>query len=197
LRSGMVVLKHNRSRWSKSSYRKLVLLPDGKTLCWKPLEGEDSGKGGARRPKLDLTNCKEVRHAWSHDPDTRKQCGTATLRKRCKDGMASKSFALIFNKRTLDMTALSNDQCKVLMEGFSALCFRLKLEQQQLMKEQEECQSDDADRDRYEGKSQFTDDDWASTVYGPESTVSMTQTNTTSVSAANHLNSIHVPKWGL
>jgi hypothetical protein len=191
LRSGIIVMKHNRSRWSKSSYRKLILLPDGKTLCWKPMEGEDAK--GARRPKLDLTNCKEVRHAWSRDPDTRKLSGTAILRKRCKDGMASKSFALIFNKRTLDMTAVSNDQCKVLMEGFSALCYRLKLEQ---MKEREEFQSDDADQERYEGKSQFTDDDWASTVYGgPESTVSMTQTNTSSVLTSNNV--INVPRWGL
>lgn len=170
LRSGFTVIKHNRSRWSKSQLRILYLLPDGKTLSWKTLEGEqDKGK----RPKLDLTKCKEVRHAWSPDPETRKQLGTAIIRKRCKDGTANKSFALIFSKRTLDMTALSSDQCRVLMEGFSALCFRLQMDRLE-----DDNTSDDGPRDNT-SRSFLTDDDWASTVYGGESTVSMTISATT------------------
>ena len=150
--------------------RVLFLLPDGKTLSWKPLEGEtDKGK----RPKLDLTKCKEVRHAWSPDLQSRKRLGTSIIRKRCKtENAANKSFALIFAKRTLDMTAISTDQCKVLMEGFSALCFRLQLE-----RIEEDSFSDDR-RELASSRSYITDDDWASTVYG-ESTVSMTQSATT------------------
>ena len=40
---------------------------------------------------------------------------------------ANISFALIFPKRTVDITSVTADQCKVLMEGFSALCFRLQV----------------------------------------------------------------------
>lgn len=166
LRGGITVMKHNRSRWSKSQLRVIYLLPDGKTLSWKPTEGQ---KDKGNRPKLDLTKCREVRHAWSADPDYRKKQGTAILRKNCKEGMAARSLALVFPKRTFDMTALSLDLCKVLMEGFSALCFRLQLHKT----------SDDegdgcglsCDHDAVE--------DWASTIYGPESTVSMSITNTT------------------
>jgi len=181
LRTGIKVVKHNRSRWSKSQLRILYLLPDGKSLSWKPVEGEvDKGK----RPKLDLTKCKEVRHAWSPDPDTKKQLGTSVMRKRCKEGSANKSFALIFGKRTLDMTALSSDQCRVLMEGFSALCFRLQLERM----EDDTC----SDEGRAASVSYMTDDDWASTVYGGESTVSMTQS---AVTAGGHVPT--QSPWGL
>lgn len=51
--------------------------------------------------------------------------GTPILRSKCEPSNAFKSFALIFPKRTVDITAVTADQCKVLMEGFSALCFRL------------------------------------------------------------------------
>lgn len=170
LRMGITVLKHNRSRWSKSSNRDLVLL-DGRTLSWKPVGGEqDKGK----RPRLDISKCREVRHAWSRDPLTRKQTGTITLRKRCKDGMASKSFSLIFGKRTLDITAMTNDQCKVLMEGFSALCYRLQLEQL----EEGDTHSESRAARGGDSKSMTTDDDWNSTVFG-DSTMSLTQSNTT------------------
>jgi len=53
--------------------------------------------------------------------------GTPILRQKCEAANAHKSFALIFPKRTVDITAVTADQCKVLMEGFSALCFRLQM----------------------------------------------------------------------
>jgi len=166
LRVGITVIKHNRSRWSKSQLRTLYLLPNGKTLSWKPAEDKDgkvanSDKG--KRPKLDLARCIEVRHAWSKDPTTKRQTGTAIMRKRCKDGLASRSFALIFNKRTLDMTALTTDQCKLLMEGFTALCFRLHLDSS----------ADEDPQGNDDSRGASADDDWASTIYGASSTVSM------------------------
>lgn len=53
--------------------------------------------------------------------------GTPILRQKCEAANAHKSFALIFPKRTVDVTSVTADQCKVLMEGFSALCFRLQV----------------------------------------------------------------------
>jgi hypothetical protein len=55
--------------------------------------------------------------------------GSPILRQKCEAANAHKSFALIFPKRTVDITAVTADQCKVLMEGFSALCFRLQVAQ--------------------------------------------------------------------
>ncbi|KAL7579707.1 hypothetical protein ACA910_021851 [Epithemia clementina (nom. ined.)] len=178
LRAGITVIKHNRSRWSRSASRDLILLPDGKNLSWKPAEGEeDKGK----RPQLDLTKCLEVRHAWSRDPDTRKQCGTSVLRKKIKDdNSAARSLSLIFHKRTFDMTASTPDSCKVLMEGFSALCFRLHMDNLQNTAESDPVGSNDA---------ASRDDDWASTVYG-ETTASMTQSVPFSTGNV-------VPSWGL
>ena len=165
LRSGIAVLKHNRSRFSKSQYRVLYLLPDGKTISWKPLENEkDKGK----RPKLDLRKCVEVRHAWSADPATRKRQGTAVLRKNCKDGMAARSLSLVFGKRTLDMTALSNDLCKVLLEGFSALCFRLQMLEMAKKDASTEMNVNDME----------SDSNFASTVYGGQSTINVSMTLT-------------------
>lgn len=51
--------------------------------------------------------------------------GTANLRKKCKARYSFKSFSLIFDDRTVDITAVTADSCKILMEGFSALCYRL------------------------------------------------------------------------
>lgn len=127
LRSGITVVKHGRSRWCKSRLRVLHVHPDGRSLSWKPALGEPSS--GKRPPKLDLTSCKEVRHAWSPDPDNPMFTGTPILRQKCEAANAHKSFALIFPKRTVDITAVTADQCKVLMEGFSALCFRLQVAQ--------------------------------------------------------------------
>mmetsp|Transcript_6568 Transcript_6568/g.9467 ORF Transcript_6568/g.9467 Transcript_6568/m.9467 type:complete len:460 (+) Transcript_6568:241-1620(+) len=123
LRSGIAVVKHGRHRWAKSRYRVLQIHPDGRSLSWKPAEWEPSSS--KRPPKLDLSTCSEVRHAWSPDPLNSLFTGTPILRQKCEAANAHKSFALVFPKRTVDITAATADQCKVLMEGFSALCFRL------------------------------------------------------------------------
>lgn len=125
LRSGITVVKHGRSRWCKSRLRVLHIHQDGKSLTWKPAQGEPTSN--KRPPKLDLTTCIEVRHAWSPDPLNKMFTGTPILRQKCEAANAHKSFALIFPKRTVDITAVTADQCKVLMEGFSALCFRLQV----------------------------------------------------------------------
>lgn len=125
LRSGITVVKHGRSRWAKSRLRILHVHNDGRSLSWKPAEGEPSSS--KRPPKLDLSTCTEVRHAWSPDPQNPMYTGTSILRLKCEAANAHKSFALIFPTRTVDITAVTADQCKVLMEGFSALCFRLQV----------------------------------------------------------------------
>ena len=125
LRSGITVVKHGRSRWCKSRLRILHIHPDGRSLSWKPAVGEPTSS--KRPPKLDLSTCEEVRHAWSPDPLNPMFTGTPILRQKCEAANAHKSFALIFPKRTVDITAVTADQCKVLMEGFSALCFRLQV----------------------------------------------------------------------
>lgn len=125
LRSGITVVKHGRSRWCKSRLRILHIHPDGRSLSWKPAEGEPASS--KRPPKLDLSTCLEVRHAWSPDPQNPMYTGTPLLRQKCEAANAHKSFALIFKPRTVDITAVTADQCKVLMEGFSALCFRLQV----------------------------------------------------------------------
>ena len=127
LRSGITVVKHGRSRWCKSRLRVLHIHPDGRSLSWKPAMGEPHSP--KRPPKLDLTTCEEVRHAWSPDPQNPMYTctGTPILRQKCEAANAHKSFALIFPKRTVDITSDTVDQCKVLMEGFSALCFRLQV----------------------------------------------------------------------
>jgi len=125
LRAGITVVKHGRSRWCKSRLRVLHIHPDGRSLSWKPAAGEPASS--KRPPKLDLSTCTEVRHAWSPDPLNPMFTGTAILRQKCEAANAHKSFALIFPKRSVDVTAVTADQCKVLMEGFSALCFRLQV----------------------------------------------------------------------
>ena len=125
LRSGITVVKHGRSRWCKSRLRILHIHSDGRSLSWKPAQGEPTSS--KRPPKLDLTTCLEVRHAWSPDPSNPMYTGTPILRQKCEAANAHKSFALIFAKRTVDITSVTADQCKVLMEGFSALCFRLQV----------------------------------------------------------------------
>jgi hypothetical protein len=125
LRSGITVVKHGRSRWCKSRLRIVHIHPDGRSLSWKPAQGEPTS--AKRPPKLDLTTCLEVRHAWSPDPQNPMYTGTPILRQKCEAANAHKSFALIFPKRTVDITSVTADQCKVLMEGFSALCFRLQV----------------------------------------------------------------------
>jgi hypothetical protein len=184
--TGFTVLKHNRSRWSKAKHRILYLMADGKTLSWKIPEDEaveeKAGKSkpsqtsspnkNVKYPKIDLSTCLEVRHAWTKDPSSRdNKRGTPVLRQRLATSqLASKSFSLIFKSRTLDLTAFSNDQCKVMMEGFSALCFRLQL------KEKEENDSSNT------FSKPPNEEDWASTVYG---SVSISLTNTSATAPAS------------
>jgi len=191
--SGFTVLKHNKSRWSKPKHRIIYLMPDGKTLTFKDAEGESKKvdeddpmtvvkskrKKHQSRPKIDLSTVLEVRHAWTPDPHSKNKRGTAILRNRCKDsGLAGKSFSLIFAKRSLDLTAFSNDQCKIMLEGFSALCYRLKELKYEERKSKLETSS----------SRELDEDDWAcSTVHGGGSgsiapsmaTPSLTNTNTT------------------
>lgn len=189
--TGFTVLKHNRSRWSKAKHRILYLLPDGKTLSWRIPDdeaAEESGKpkqnvpNKVKHPKIDLSTCVEVRHAWTKDPQSRdNKRGTAVLRHRLsKSQLASKSFSLIFKSRTLDLTAFSNDQCKVMMEGFSALSFRLQLNE-----------NEENDSSNTLSKPP-NEEDWASTVYG---SISLSFTNT-SATAPVSLPPSSSP-WGL
>lgn len=136
LRSGITVVKHGRSRWCKSRLRILHVHPDGKSLSWRPAAGEPTSS--KRPPKLNLSSCIEVRHGWTSDSLCTQYTGTAILRSKCEASNAHKSFSLIFPKRTVDITAKTADQCKVLMEGFSALCFRLQVANLSTMKKNEE-----------------------------------------------------------
>ena len=55
--------------------------------------------------------------------------GTPILRQKCEAANAHKSFALVFPRRTVDITVMTADQCKVLMAGFSVLCFKRQVAQ--------------------------------------------------------------------
>mmetsp|Transcript_23301 Transcript_23301/g.42053 ORF Transcript_23301/g.42053 Transcript_23301/m.42053 type:complete len:243 (-) Transcript_23301:552-1280(-) len=145
LRVGIVVIKHGRSRvWGSS--KKSVLTGDGRILTWHPYQDNDSTsttvpnhkntsspKSSPKKKKtiyqsihkLDLATCQEVRHAWTTDPRAPGFVGTPILRQKCHVSQAHKSFALVFPHRTLDITAVTADQCRVLTQGFSALCYRL------------------------------------------------------------------------
>ena len=149
--------------------------------------------GGVRGPKIDLSKCIEVRYACSIDPKNVKKRGTPVLRSRCKDELAGKSFSLIFANRTLDLTAFSNDQCKVLMEGFSALCFRLQLQKMESRNANNQNDPQNhSDSDKHASTiadDQCTNadvDDWASTMFGG---------STTNTSHSNHLGGGSTP-WG-
>lgn len=88
LRSGITVVKHGRSRWCKSRLRILHVHPDGRSLSWKPAVGEPTSS--KRPPKLDLSTCQEVRHAWSGDPLHPNYTGTTILRSKCEPVNAHK-----------------------------------------------------------------------------------------------------------
>jgi hypothetical protein len=139
LRSGVTVVKHAHSRWAKSQMRTLFVQEDGRSLTWcPPIVGErmtqastsssSKSKSASKNvPNLDLRNCSEVRHAWTTDPTHVNFTGTKVLRFKCEAENAHKSFSLIFPDRTVDLTCMTADQCRVLMEGFSALCYRLQM----------------------------------------------------------------------
>lgn len=124
LRQGITVLRHHRWYWTKSQIVTLYLLPDCKTLKWK---ADKHTRSKAGNMKLNLTHCTEVRRALSADPAKNQHLGTGVLRRHCTIQMASQSLSLIFPKFTFDMTASTADSFKVLLEGFSALCFRLQM----------------------------------------------------------------------
>ena len=152
-----------------------------------------NGDSGGRGPKVDLSKCIEVRYACSIDPKNTKKRGTPVLRSRCKDEWAGKSFSLIFANRTLDLTAFSNDQCKVLMEGFSALCFRIQLQKMERRNQSNQDPNDqnlsDSDRHNNISDDQGTTvdvDDWASTRFGG---------STTNTSHSNYMGGQTSP-WG-
>lgn len=101
---------------------------DGRSLTWRSVDSEKrQRKKKGVPPKLDLRSCLEVRHAWTPDPLNSSFTGTAILRYKCEPENAHKSFSLIFPERTVDLTAITADQCRVLMEGFSALIYRLQV----------------------------------------------------------------------
>ena len=121
LRSGITVVKHGRSRWCKSRLRVLQIHPDGRSLSWKPAEGEPSSS--KKPPRLDLTTCTEVRHAWSPDPQNPMYTGTPILRQKCEAANAHKSFALIFKNRTVDITGTSICMSWKCYYCFVLICF--------------------------------------------------------------------------
>lgn len=137
LRLGITVMMYNngnskllsfQSSSSRPDFRIIHLHPDGKSLSWK------SRKRTNRIPKFDLSTCQEVRHAFSPDPSNSNFTGTSVLRKKCSAPNQHRSFSLISSsfknskkQKTVDITSTTIDQCKVLMEGFSALCFRLQI----------------------------------------------------------------------
>lgn len=130
LRRGITVVKHSRKLPSKSHLRVLQIHPDGRSLTWS--EKDDKQKPSrlhhkSKLPRMDLMECLEVRHALADDPKNEKYTGTEVLRTKCKPEEAFRSFSLIFKRRTVDFTAMTSDQCKFLMQGFSALCLRLQI----------------------------------------------------------------------
>eukprot|EP00566_Odontella_aurita_P006996 CAMPEP_0113561780 /NCGR_PEP_ID=MMETSP0015_2-20120614/20163_1 /TAXON_ID=2838 /ORGANISM="Odontella" /LENGTH=742 /DNA_ID=CAMNT_0000463607 /DNA_START=175 /DNA_END=2406 /DNA_ORIENTATION=- /assembly_acc=CAM_ASM_000160 len=91
----------------------------------------ETGAGGAvqlkKAPKTGPEHVPGGKARVEPDPLNPMFTGTHILRQKCEAANAHKSFALVFPKRTVDITAVTADQCKVLMEGFSALCFRLQV----------------------------------------------------------------------
>jgi hypothetical protein len=138
-----------------------------------------------------LSKCREIRHAWTKDPDTKKKTGTSTLRAKCKEDDAARSFSLLFSKRTLDITAYSVDQCKILMEGLSALCFRIQLES---LKNETKVKTEDNDSVNSQNTiaKAVSEDDWASTIYGVESAATTSMT-----SNAQYNQIIDASPWGV
>lgn len=162
LRGGVTLLKHSPWRWVKSQIGDLTLLPDGRSLAWRQAECTWE----KQLQKVDLSTCIEIRHALSPDPSSKKRRnGTPTLRKHCTGAMAPTSFSLIFPKRTLDFTVPSEDLFIILMEGFSALCFRLQLENNHANTEESSSNGGGC------SKNNNSDDRWTrSTVNGTDST---------------------------
>lgn len=140
LRSGVTVVKHGRTKFKKSSRLcTLKIDRDGQSLIWLPAHPNpgssqilpesqsESVRSSSRSKRLNLSECKEVRMALTPDPKKPAYTGSAVLREKCEAADAHKSFALIFEHRTLDITSMTADQCTMLAQGFSALCYHLHL----------------------------------------------------------------------
>lgn len=142
LRSGITVIKHGRSKFKKSSRPCVLKLDcDGESLLWMAARPDKEASETNQTPqnsapcprrvsskRLKLSQCQEVRLALSIDPERPTLNGSAILREKCDAADANKSFALVFEHRTLDITSMTQDQAKMLTEGFSALCYRLHLQ---------------------------------------------------------------------
>ena len=148
LRSGIMVYKHNRSRFTKCPRPCRLFLDYSKDrqtmlVCKPTTKKEDTadadGAGaGYQTKRLNLLECREVRLALSADSSSPRFTGTAVLRQKCDATDAHKSFSLVFGHRTLDISAMTQDQCRMLTEGFSALCYRLHAKKQAAEEERKE-----------------------------------------------------------
>mmetsp|Transcript_4564 Transcript_4564/g.8803 ORF Transcript_4564/g.8803 Transcript_4564/m.8803 type:complete len:292 (-) Transcript_4564:183-1058(-) len=146
----------------------LCLHSDGISLTWKHQDDGKFSSSTKRRKTnknvpndklFDLRTCMEVRHHHDGD-DFRKECCMSTEARnvRCfNQGMTfgrsspCKSqdederktrflISLVFPDRTLKFTAYSDDQFGILIQGFSALCYRLQLASH-FMKQQQKLQN--------------------------------------------------------
>ena len=137
LKKGFNIKKYGRSKYSRGGKERILCLHDnGISLTFKGTKCENTI---GNLPQLDLRLCKEVRLGKSVDP-LHPQCfGTPLLRQKCKSEVDMQmSFSLIFPHRTLDITASDPDQYSVLINGFSALCYRIQLATLSLVKVRKE-----------------------------------------------------------
>eukprot|EP00554_Chaetoceros_debilis_P005548 CAMPEP_0194073952 /NCGR_PEP_ID=MMETSP0149-20130528/1167_1 /TAXON_ID=122233 /ORGANISM="Chaetoceros debilis, Strain MM31A-1" /LENGTH=325 /DNA_ID=CAMNT_0038754015 /DNA_START=198 /DNA_END=1175 /DNA_ORIENTATION=- len=128
LKMGFRIKKH--SNHARSGERILILHPDGISLSWKRTRDNPRSKIKLKKdklPRFDLRLCTEIRHAGSIDTLDPRFTGTSVLRKKIDVEEKNLSFSLIFPERTIDITTLDRDQYIVLVQGFSALCYRLQL----------------------------------------------------------------------
>jgi hypothetical protein len=128
MRKGVTVTKHSRSRFQKASRAYILQLEtDNETLTWRPCSSDSAASRGSsnHNKRWHLADCQEVRISSTMDPESPAFLGTSILRDKCDTADAHKSFALIFPNRSLDFTSTTADQCKMLTEGFSALCHHL------------------------------------------------------------------------
>lgn len=134
LKNGFKVKKYGRSKYSRGGKERILCLhDDGISLTFKGTQGKNTI---GNLPQLDLRRCKEVRLGKSVDPLHPECFGTPLLREKCKSRVELKrSVSLIFPHRTLDITASDPDQYTVLIHGFSALCYRIRLATLSLEKE--------------------------------------------------------------
>ncbi|GMH78616.1 hypothetical protein TrST_g14232 [Triparma strigata] len=125
LRQGIVVMKHPRGRLSKSTYRILHSIDNGRTLSWAAPSSSSPSK---KFPRFNLVDCLSIRHGWTVDPSSPSQTGTLVLRRKCHASESFTSFSLVYEERTIDFTAVSPDQAVILLRGLNGLCFKLKEE---------------------------------------------------------------------